>query len=159
VFKEKLTRFAVSGEAFSMNDATMKLAIDFIGRTVGDIHLKSQTEYSPIQDNFAKALSWTAGQTDPLWKKALSPFMMNWYTRRLDGMLGEVIKENYRAGRDDGVEKSILDLALKGYLKDTGKVGGAKAVRPDLDPEFMKIALDKYSFHIRTSNKTSADTK
>ncbi|KAH7420149.1 cytochrome P450 [Cadophora sp. MPI-SDFR-AT-0126] len=142
VFKEKLTRFAVSGEVFSMNDATMKLAIDFIGRTVGDIRLKSQTEYSPIQDHFVKALSWTAGQTDSLWKKALSPFMMDWYTRKLDRMLGEVIQEKYRSGRDDGVEKSVLDLALKGYLKDTGKVGGAKAVRADLDPEFMKIALD-----------------
>ncbi|KAH9217713.1 cytochrome P450 [Leptodontidium sp. 2 PMI_412] len=142
VFKEKLTRFGVSGEVFSMNDATMKLAIDFIGRTVGDIHLKSQTEYSAVQNNFAKALSWTAGQTDPLWKKVVSPFMMDWYTRKLDGLLGDVIKKKYREGKDDGVEKSILDLALKGYLKDTGKVGGAKAVRPDLDPEFMRIALD-----------------
>ncbi|CZT41156.1 uncharacterized protein RSE6_00867 [Rhynchosporium secalis] len=147
VFKEKLTKFAVSGEVFSMNDATMKLAIDFIGRTVGDISLKSQTQYSSIQDSFVRSFSWTVGQTDPIWKKLASPFMMDRYTRKLDAELGAVIKQKYRDAKKDGTEKSILDLAWKGYLKDTGKDGGSKAVRADLDPEFMQIALDKLMLH------------
>jgi cytochrome P450 len=32
VFKEKLTKFAVSGEVFSMNDAAIRLTIDVIAR-------------------------------------------------------------------------------------------------------------------------------
>lgn len=143
VFKEKLTKYAVSGETFPMNEATLRLAIDFIGRSVGDIRLGSQTGYSPIQDAFQRTLDWTAGHTAPWWQKVLSPYMMDWYTAKLDKLLGEAIKDKYRSRKDDGLDKSILDLALKGYLKDNGRAGDSKSVRPDLDPEFMKMALDK----------------
>lgn len=142
VFKEKLTKFAVSGEVFSMNDAALKLTIDVIARSVGDIRLKSQTEYSEIQDRFIKATDWTAGMTDPVWKKLMSPFMMKWHTKKLDALLGKVIKDKYDRTSEDGVDKSILDLALKGYLKDNGRLDILKSGRADLNKDFMQIALD-----------------
>jgi cytochrome P450 len=143
VFKEKLTQFAVSGEAFSMNDAALRLTIDVIARSVGDIRLKSQTEYSEIQDHFVKATEWTAGMTAPLWHKILSPFMMSVHTKKLDILLGKMIKDKYNRTSEDGVDKSILDLALKGYLKDNGRLDILKSGRADLDKNFMQIALDK----------------
>ncbi len=143
VFREKLTKFAVEGEVFSMNDATMRLAIDFIGRTVGDIRLNSQTGYNSVQDKFIKAIEWTAGHTDPFWKKIVGPFFMRFYSAKLDQELGGIIKEKYRQRKEDGVDKSILDLALKGYWKDSESANASKVVRADLDDTFMKIALDK----------------
>jgi hypothetical protein len=126
-----------------MNDAAIRLTIDVIARSVGDIRLKSQTEYSAIQDHFAGAVEWSAGHTDPMWKKILSPYMMNRHTKKLDALLGEVIKEKYNRTSEDGVDKSILDLALKGYLKDNGRLDDLKTGRADLNEDFMKIALDK----------------
>jgi len=147
VFREKMTKLAKSGEVFSMNDAAIKLTIDVIARSVGDIRLRSQTKYSGIQNHFEKAVGWTAGNTQPLWKKIVGPWVMDWHTRKLDALLGEVIREKY--AQESKVEekgqksKSILDLALKGYEKDSERLSERAAGRPDLDPEFMKIALDK----------------
>jgi len=59
VFKEKMTKFAVSGEVFIMNDEATKLTIDVIARSVGDIKLKSQTEHSQIYFHFTKGLDWS----------------------------------------------------------------------------------------------------
>jgi cytochrome P450 len=142
-FKEKMTKYAVSGEVFPMMDATIKLTIDVIARSVGDIKLKSQTEHSEIQEQFTKALDWTAGQTEPIWKRILSPFKMRYHTNKLDSLLGKVIKEKYNRTSEDGVDKSILDLALKGYMKDNGRLNDLKNGRADLDKDFMKVALDK----------------
>ncbi|KAF8848019.1 cytochrome P450 [Acephala macrosclerotiorum] len=157
VFKEKLTKSAVKGETFSMNDEAMKLAIDLIGRNVGDIKLRSQIGYSPIQDSFSSAIEWTAGVTEPWWKKVLSPVMMRWYTGKLDRELRKVIEERYRerAG-EDRVDKSILDLALRGYNKEKGKLGGEKMVRADLDGEFMQIALDNAKTFFAGGHDTTA---
>lgn len=143
VFKENLVKFAVSGETFKMGDETSQLAIDIIGRTIGDIRLKSQSEYSPVRAAIASTLRWTAGHTDPTWKKIVSPYMMSWYTSKLDHLLGNLIKEKYKNRRENGLNKSILDLALRGYLKDNGKLGAEKMERADLDEDFMRIALDK----------------
>ena len=158
VFKEKLTEFAVSGEVISMNDAAMKLTIDVIARSVGDIRLKSQTEFSEIQNHFVKATEWTAEMSAPLWHHILSPFMMYYHTRKLDMMLGKIIKEKYKRTREDGIDKSILDLALKGYVKDTGRLEALKLGGENLDKDFMQVALDKYAFNSQIpSFKRSAD--
>lgn len=143
VFKEKLTQCAVSGEVFNMNDLAMRLAIDFIARTMGDIRLKSQTEDNAIYDAFQHAIGWTAGHTDPWWKHLLSPFMMWWHVGTLNRILSKVIRDKMRDRKPDGVDKSILDRAWRGYLKETGKLAEGKNLRPDLDAEFMQIALDK----------------
>ena len=148
VFKEKLTKHAVSGEILNTNDAAMRLTIDVIARSVGDIRLKSQTEHSDVYYHFTKAVDWTAGHTAPLWHKLVSSTMMDFHTKKLDKILGDIIREKFQKATEDGVSKSILDLALKGYSKDNGKIGDRKASKADLDPEFMKVALDKYEFQL-----------
>ncbi|KAH8799811.1 cytochrome P450 [Xylogone sp. PMI_703] len=155
VFREILTKNAVSGEVFSMNDKAMRLAIDVIGRSVGNIRLHSQTQYSLIQDAFMQAIGWTAGQTEPLWKKILSPVMMNWYTRKLDRDLSKVIRDRYASRADDGPTKTILDLALKGYQKDHGKISAAGRTA-DQDKEFMQIALDNAKTFFAGGHDTTA---
>jgi len=79
VFKETLTKLAVSKETFSMSEKLSKVTIDVIGRTVGDIRLNSQTGYSGIQDSFQKATEWSIGQGEPLWVNILRPFIQPWY--------------------------------------------------------------------------------
>jgi cytochrome P450 len=140
VFREKLTKYAVSGETFSMLELAIRLTIDVISRSGFDMKLKTQTEDGPIYDAFQGAISWTAGLVANTFHKALSPYMMDYYTRRLDKLLGQYVKERYADGMDDKATKSILDLALRGYRKENGKIG--KSVTK-LDNEFLKIAVDK----------------
>jgi cytochrome P450 len=143
VFKEKLTKYAVSGEVFSLNNAATLLTIDVIARSVGDLRLKSQTEHNEIQVHFSAATSWTAASTAPWWQRLRSRYMLNYHTKKLDKLLGDVIKEKYSRTSEDGVDKSILDLALKGYMKDSGRLDELKKGRIDMNKDFMKIALDK----------------
>jgi cytochrome P450 len=141
VFREKLTALAIQGKRFSMNDLCLRLAIDVIARSGFDIRLKSQSHESELYDAFQGAIEWTAGSTAGWLTKILSPVMMDWYTRKLDRHLGRVIRDKYAGKAEDGASKSILDLALKGYQKENGKLenGG----NPNDDEEFMRIALDK----------------
>ncbi|RQM07405.1 hypothetical protein DH86_00003198, partial [Scytalidium sp. 3C] len=155
VFREILTRHAVSGEVFSMSEKTTRLAIDVIGRSVGNFQLKSQSGYNTIQDAFMHAVGWTAGQTDPWWKKMLSPFMMDWYTAKLDKSLNKVIQERYASRADDGPTKTILDLALKGYQKDYGKLA-SPGYTADNDKEFLKISLDNAKTFLAGGHDTTA---
>ena len=145
IFREKLTQHSISGDIFPMTEATVRLTIDVICRSVGNIHLKSQTEYSAIQYHFGAAISWTAGHTAPMWHKLASSTMMNYHTKKVDKLLEEVIKAKYKGGNEDGVSKTILDLAYKGYTKDNGKLGEGKKMAVEMDPVFMKIAIDKYA--------------
>lgn len=141
IFKEKLTKLAVSGETFSMNKAVIRLTFDVIARSGFDLRLGSQTNDNPIFTHFQGAVDWTAGMTDGIVKKLLSPIMMDWHTHKLDKLLRALIKERYALSSDDRGTKSISDLALRGYQKENGRLG--KSGRPDLDDEFMQIALDK----------------
>ena len=140
VFREKLTKYAVSEETFSMLDLAMRLTIDVISRTGFDMKLKSQTEDGPLYDAFQGAISWTAGLVANTFHKALSPYMMDYYTRKLDKLLSQYVRKRYADSMDDKATKSILDLALRGYRKENGKLG--KSVTK-LDDEFLKIAVDK----------------
>lgn len=140
VFREKLTNYAVSGETFPMLELAIRLTIDVISRTGFDMKLKSQTQDGSIYDAFQGAISWTAGLVANTFHKALSPYMMDYYTRKLDKLLGQYVKERYADSMDDKATKSILDLALRGYRKENGKLG--KSVT-QLDNESLKIAVDK----------------
>ncbi|CZT12470.1 uncharacterized protein RCO7_07697 [Rhynchosporium graminicola] len=151
VFCDKLTQNAASGTVFSMNDATTKLAIDFIGRTVGDIRLKSQTGHSSVLSSFSSATSWTASFSSPLWKRILSKIMMRYHTRNLDNELRNVIREKYRQKKDDGIDKSILDLALKGYRKEHGST-----VRAHQDERFLDMALNNAKTFFLAGHDTTA---
>jgi cytochrome P450 len=141
IFREILTQRAVSRETFPMNEAVIRLTIDVIARTGFDIRLGSQMQDNEIYKSFQGATKWTAGQTEPLLKKLLSPYMMDWHTRKLDKLLGAVIRERYAIKTEGKASKSILDFSLKGYSKENGKPG--KGGEVDLNEDFMKVALDK----------------
>jgi sterigmatocystin biosynthesis cytochrome P450 monooxygenase len=140
IFREKLTEYAVSGETFSMLELAMRLTIDVISRSGFDMKLKSQTEDGQIYDAFQGAIGWTTGFVENTFYMALAAYMMDYYTHKLDKLLGQYVKDRYADNMDDKAAKSILDLALKGYRKENGKLG--KSVTK-LDNEFLKIAVDK----------------
>lgn len=140
VFREKLTRYAVSGETFSMNEDVMRLTIDIIARSSFNLRLESQTKESLIFKHFQGAIGWAAGLTDTTFKKILSPYIMDYHTNKLDKLLTAYIKNRTTSKTEDNETKTILDLALKGYQKERGKLGTSASM---MDPEFMKIAVDK----------------
>jgi cytochrome P450 len=140
VFREKLAKYAVSGDTFSMNEDVMRLTIDVIARSSFDLRLESQTKETPIFKHFQGAISWAAGLTDTMFKKVMSPYMMDYHTNKLDKLLTEYIKNRSTSKTEDNGTKTILDLALKGYQKEKGKLGASTSM---MDPEFMKIAVDK----------------
>lgn len=142
IFRDSMKKLAETGEIFSLNEMMTKLTFDVIGQTVGNIKFKAQTENSEIYNQFGKTanwMPWVTGQMAPFWKKWIGRRMMDYHTRKLDELLMEKISEEYQRSKGDVVDKSILSLAMKGYLKESGKTGE----EAELDEEFMKIALDK----------------
>ncbi|RDW89675.1 hypothetical protein BP6252_01707 [Coleophoma cylindrospora] len=154
VFREKLTQLASSQQKFSMMDLALRLAIDVIGASGFGIRLKSQTEDCEIFNALNAATAWTSGQTASFWHKLLSPYMMDWNTWKLDRLLGEVIQEKYAGKMEDNTSKSILDLALKGYQKDNGRLEKGSDITKD--PKFMQVALDNFKTFLTAGHDTTS---
>ncbi|RDW69974.1 hypothetical protein BP5796_08371 [Coleophoma crateriformis] len=154
VFRENLTQMASSQQKFSVMDLSLRLAIDVIAASGFGIRLKSQTQNCEIFNALKDATAWTSGQTASFSHKILSPYMMDWNTRKLDRLLGEIIQEKYAGKLGDDTSKSILDLAIKGYQKDNGRL--EKGSDMTKDPEFMQIALDNFKTFLTAGHDTTA---
>ena len=142
VFREKISKLALTGERFSMNEVAMSLSIDVIARSGLDLRLKSQTKDSALLAAFVGATNWCTAVTDSIPRKIVAPFIMNWHTRTLDRLLGRFIKERYAASSmDNKSTKTITDIARHGYLKSSENIGACNPA--NLEHEFMKIAVDK----------------
>jgi len=145
IFIDLLTKKAVSGETFSMYQQVAGVTLDAIGRSTINLRLRTQTEHSEIGDAFTKGLKWApSGATDPWWKILFGKYYLQYYTNKLDKLLGKVIREHFKNAGKGGSEKSMLDLALKGYLNEKGTTYKGSLAGIHEDKEFMTMALDKY---------------
>jgi cytochrome P450 len=143
VFKEILTELAASQQTFRMFDLLQRLTFDLIGRTVANVRTKSQTEYSAVQVSYSNAICSIPDTDASYWIRFTNGIKFYWYTRNLDKHLLKIIKEKYQQDSESERDMSFLDLAWRGYSRDSGRLKEGKLARADLDSEFMEIALDK----------------
>lgn len=57
--------------------------------------LKSQTENCQIYNAFQGAIGQTTGLVANTFRKALASYMMDYYTHKLDELLGQYVKNHY----------------------------------------------------------------
>ncbi|UKZ78659.1 hypothetical protein TrVFT333_006405 [Trichoderma virens FT-333] len=115
LYRAALTKYARSGEVFSVEELSARLIFDVIGRVVFNFRLHAQTADSPYLNDLRELVDLAHGQTDlaasynPItrvakwWKKRkvlgrLHPLILGKIQDRLDLLLNEdaIIKESLR---------------------------------------------------------------
>ncbi|MCJ1267244.1 hypothetical protein MMC22_007129 [Lobaria immixta] len=127
IFKNILRAHAVKGEMFHLEELTLNVSIDIIGRVVMDHKFNSQSAYNDLTSALRKQLEWcTIGiEINPLeYFNFLRPLVHLYNTRRMNRYLSRELDNRYETVQDKGKPKvkSVVDLALNSYLAENPTV-------------------------------------
>jgi cytochrome P450 len=156
VFHSKLLAHARKGDVFPVENMVTSLTLDVIGQVVLGQNLDSQNGNSPIADTFRKGVNTQWSHMDLIGKMKGIP-MLWWYCRRLDKLIGEAVKDRYQK-RQFEEKIAVIDLALQAYNEEKLNRGDTKTNTDQIDPEFLKVAVDNVKTFILGGHDTTAST-
>ncbi|KAK9237839.1 cytochrome P450 [Lipomyces kononenkoae] len=142
-----------------MEDASMRLTIDIIGRVVLDTDLHSQISGNELVSAFRHLMAWTPkiGRWNPfLNANPLRPVMTWWYTRKMDHYLRNVIDRRFASQRytaPDNKSKHIVDLALDEYCSQNSRSAQTLA---GPDKRFKKAVIDNMKTFLFAGHDTTS---
>ncbi|RYP91331.1 hypothetical protein DL770_002565 [Monosporascus sp. CRB-9-2] len=163
VFCKLLRELAGRGEILQLEEYTLRLTFDVIGRVTLDARLHYQTQGSALADCLRRQVYWTPfGTTFNPIRRYLSPrpvvqkynsYRMNQY---LDGEIDKRFEELATSRRDSSKEsrapsRSIISLAMDKYLEEAGDTGelSKKAFKELAKPQ---LRMFLYAGHDTTSS-------
>ncbi|KAF1978689.1 cytochrome P450 [Bimuria novae-zelandiae CBS 107.79] len=114
-YSEMLRSRADDGNMFSLDEATLRLTFDLIGRTVLDSKLGYQGGPNPLADAMRSQIFWHSfgNEVNP-WTR--------WHPLGDNRYIGEELDKRYAEKRNAAVgdkNRSVISLALDSYLQDT----------------------------------------
>ncbi|KAL8727061.1 MAG: hypothetical protein Q9166_006304 [cf. Caloplaca sp. 2 TL-2023] len=154
VFKDILGGHASRGRMFYLEEATLNLTIDIIGRIVMDHKFESQIRHNDLAMALRSQLKWctTGTNINPLeYINVLRPVVHLINTRRMNRYLDRELDERYGAMQRTLVKKnkSVIDLALNSYLEDHPSAEG-------IDSEFRDFAMAQIKLFIFAGHDTTS---
>ncbi|KAI3328084.1 cytochrome P450 [Xylariaceae sp. AK1471] len=163
VFCTLLQGLAKKGDMFQLEEYTLRLTFDVIGRVTLDARLHYQTQGSALADCLRRQVYWTPFATsfNPF-RRYLSPrpLVQKYNSYRMNTYLDEEIDKRFeelaysRQGHPNGSKvpsKSIISLAMDKYLEDVGSDGElSKKVFKELAKPQLRMFL--YAGHDTTSS-------
>jgi cytochrome P450 len=130
VFCELLRQKAASGDMFLLEEYTLRLTFDVIGRVTFDGRLHYQTQSSPLADSLRRQILWSpfATSINPI-KRYLSirplvqmynSYRMNQYLdQEIDKCFDELVLLRRGTEKTRSSSRSVISLAMDQYLRDT----------------------------------------
>ncbi|KAF7511783.1 hypothetical protein GJ744_003514 [Endocarpon pusillum] len=160
-FRGQLQELVKSEKIVRMQDLACNLTIDVISQIVLGRSFNSQTTFSSITYDFRKSISW-AGTSMDIISRNKSRLPIWWYCRRLDRELTAEIQERH-AGRattnTTTASKAVVDLVFQAYQDEKlGLSTSKEAQKPDVDPEFMLLAVNNIKTLLLGGHDTTATT-
>ncbi|KAL8744557.1 MAG: hypothetical protein Q9190_003216 [Brigantiaea leucoxantha] len=135
VFRGVLDKKAKKGDLFFLEEASLSLTIDIIGRVVMDHKFASQTKHNELTTALRNQLEWcTTG--------------MNVNPLEYINIFRPLVHNNIQ-GDADPRNKSVVDLALKSYLKENPSATG-------IDAHFSSFAVGQIKLFIFTGHDTTS---
>ncbi len=160
-FCERLQERARTEQIFRMQDLACNLTIDVISQIVLGKSFNSQTRFSSITHNFRKSISW-AGSSMDIISRNKGKLPIWWYCRQLDRELTAEIQERHAdraTTKSTTASKAVVDLAFQAYQDEKlGLHTPRDAQNPNLDPEFMLLAVNNIKTLLLGGHDTTATT-
>ncbi|TGO52386.1 hypothetical protein BCON_0142g00120 [Botryotinia convoluta] len=152
IFKDLLRKHAESGKMMFLEDASLNLTIDIIGRVA---IFCSQTSYNDMTAALRRQLLWcTTGMNINLLEyiNIFRPFVHAYNSYRMNRYLSRELDKRYRSIKGTEIQekdKSIVDLALKAYLAENPSATG-------IDKSFQNFALAQIKLFIFAGHDTTS---
>ncbi|KAF2262225.1 cytochrome P450 [Lojkania enalia] len=162
-----LKQRAQEGQIFELEILTANLALDVIGTTSLDAHLRQQEKVNPFARVLKRQVEWVAfGQIVDPWKtyNPMRPFIVWNNNRLMRKYIGAEIDRRFAEikNKDRSVStehkrgpKSIISLALEGYLQQAGKDGRLPS---SLDTAFRDAAISQIIVFMIAGHETTSTT-
>lgn len=123
---EMLRSRARDGTVFSLDEATLRLAFDLIGRTVLDSRLGYQSGPNALADAMRSQIYWHSfgNEVNP-WTRwhPLRPIIQRYNSWIMDRYIGQELDKRHAEKRSAAVgnrNRSVISLALDSYSQDLG---------------------------------------
>lgn len=158
VFVEVLRKHALKDELCYLEPLTLRFMIDMIGRTVLDTSLHAQVAYNALADSMLSQIRWhnTNAEINPLSHLNFVRTFVHWKnTRQMDAYIGAELDkrfEEYKADSKNTSSRSIVDLTLREYLKESADVSMS------LDPSFRSFAIRQIKLFIFAGYDSTGST-
>ncbi|KAL7908098.1 cytochrome P450 [Trichoderma velutinum] len=159
VFKRYLEGIAMTGEAVALETQGMKATCDIIGRAVIGKSLGIQTTPdNPLFKALKKNIAWLIPEWAPRqWGKMMHPLRQLSVWRNNAIMRRELrplIEEQYKnSGHVEG-PKTIVNLAIRTYVKENGQSSAGDMI----DPEFVDATIEHIKMFLFAGHDTTAST-
>ncbi|KAI0377024.1 cytochrome P450 [Hypomontagnella monticulosa] len=167
VFCNLLQGLAAKDEMFQLEEYTLRLTFDVIGRVTFDARLHYQTQGSALADCLRRQIYWTPFGTvlNPI-SRLLSPrpLVQRYNSYRMDNYLdGEIDKrfEELAASRSGakGRSRSIISLAMDKYLEEVNSGKGEGGRGAELSRKaFKKLAKPQLRMFLYAGHDTTSST-
>ncbi|KAH7378408.1 sterigmatocystin biosynthesis P450 monooxygenase StcS [Phaeosphaeria sp. MPI-PUGE-AT-0046c] len=158
VFVEVLRKHAVKNELCFLEPLTLRFMLDMIGRTVMDTALQAQSGYNALADGMLSQIRWhnPNAEVNPLSRLNFLRTIVHWKnTRQIDSYIGAELDKRfaeYKANTKNSASRSIIDLTLQEYLKDSIDLPTS------LDPSFRSFAIRQIKLFIFAGYDSTGST-
>jgi cytochrome P450 len=124
VFAKKLRSLTDKGVCF-LDPIALRFTIDLIGRTVMNTPLGAQSGYNTLADGMLSQIRWhnPNAEVNPFNSFNFVRSFVHWKNgRQMDRYIGAELDkryEEYKSDQNGSTSKSVVDLALREYLKSS----------------------------------------
>ena len=142
VFRDRLQRYAESGELMQLEPVCRRYMADMMGRAVLNAALGAQAGPHPLIDSMEDQVKWhpTNRESEPWQNFNVMRMLRQWNNGRvMDRFVGQELDQRWRecrAGGSAASGRSVIDLVLQTYLAEH-----ADHIPAELDPAFRTFAV------------------
>ncbi|KAI0011012.1 cytochrome P450 [Xylariaceae sp. FL0662B] len=155
IFRERLRKAATSGEVVKLEDYTVDLTTDIIGRAVLGTRLETQTRPSPLMETMKAQVALIYMELDI--RKLLNPTrrLKHWlYNRRIRNALLPYIRGTIQNYEKIEGPKTVIALALRSYVGEAQ----SHTARGEIPPEFLDRVVKHIKMFMLAGHDTTATT-
>ncbi|KAI9884809.1 MAG: hypothetical protein M1823_003398 [Watsoniomyces obsoletus] len=158
IFCEQLQEHARRSDVFSLEEMTLNVTIDVIGRVALDAELDTQRTYNDMTAALRDQIGWCIFGLEPNPLTRFNPLrpIVHWYNnQRMNRYVKRELEDRYARRSDTSKSKSIVDLALKAY---TAENVTDQTTSKHMDPTFQEFAISQIKLFIFAGHDTTAST-
>ena len=161
IFRDILRERSRKNEMFGLEEPTLNLTIDVIGRVTMDHNFNSQRAHNKMTSALQSQIVWTRLGLDPNPLGALNPLrpVVQWYNRRvMRSYLSHQLDGRYSNIQIGNIgEKSIVDLALK-HHHASKPLPTTAVTSPTVDAAFKELVMNQIITFLLAGHDTASST-